>query len=209
MQEPRAAHEGSVDIPLPTWENKFTVRSRIPGRRASIVVSLFGDCRVGLQKCKECQSQVSSKAKTCPHCGAPVKTETNPAVAAIAGIIVLGLFIFFCSGLYDLGSSDSSSSRPKTTSRSTQSKWYVGGTLHRATMREWYGATYKNRLATCGDLVASVMKIEGKTVSSMDGLKKEAVNLEVCISEAGADRIADRMDLSAIAAACWLLMKGE
>ena len=76
-------------------------------------------------------------------------------------------------------------------------------------MREWYGATYKNRLATCGDLVASMMKIEGKTVSSMDGLKKEAVNLEVCISEAGADRIADHMDLSAIAAACWLLMKGE
>ena len=33
-------------------------------------------------------------------------------------------------------------------------EWYQGGTLHGATVREWKKATYQNKLATCGDMVA-------------------------------------------------------
>lgn len=35
-------------------------------------------------------------------------------------------------------------------------EWYQGGTLHGATVREWKNATYQNKLATCGDMVANL-----------------------------------------------------
>ena len=33
--------------------------------------------------------------------------------------------------------------------------WYEGGTLHSVTVGEWKKATYQNKLATCGDMVAN------------------------------------------------------
>ena len=41
------------------------------------------------------------------------------------------------------------------TSPAMAAKWYEGGTLHEATRTQWAKATYENRLATCGEYVAS------------------------------------------------------
>ena len=50
---------------------------------------------MGLIKCKECGGEVSAKAASCPHCGAPVKVEKKNAGcgAALVGFFVLAVFI--------------------------------------------------------------------------------------------------------------------
>lgn len=69
--------------------------------------------------------------------------------------------------------------------------WYVGGTLHDKTIREWREATYANRLATSADFVA---KIRG-TVS-----RSEARRMELAISTAVRDGNVDYKSVSEIAA---------
>lgn len=41
---------------------------------------------MALRACKECGGQVSSKAKTCPHCGAPVSQETGFGCLLLLGM---------------------------------------------------------------------------------------------------------------------------
>lgn len=48
---------------------------------------------MGLQKCHECKKDVSSEAKLCPSCGAPVKKLHVPITATNIKIII-GFFIF-------------------------------------------------------------------------------------------------------------------
>lgn len=45
-------------------------------------------------------------------------------------------------------------------------EWYEGGTLHQAGALEWQQATYANKLATAGDLIATVYK-SGKLVPAL------------------------------------------
>jgi hypothetical protein len=45
---------------------------------------------MGLQQCHECKKDVSSEAKLCPNCGAPVKKPTS-----ITTKIGVGLLLFF------------------------------------------------------------------------------------------------------------------
>lgn len=47
---------------------------------------------MALKECKECKQNVSSKAKKCPHCGAPIKARTSPL--AWFFLIVLLVMIF-------------------------------------------------------------------------------------------------------------------
>ena len=49
---------------------------------------------MALKKCKECKKQVSTKAKICPNCGAPIRKSglTKPAGCFI--IIILIIIIF-------------------------------------------------------------------------------------------------------------------
>lgn len=64
-------------------------------------------------------------------------------------------------------------------------KWYVGGTLHDATALEWQDATFENKLATCGDIIA-VFRRDKKfkpdiqaEVESLDGVKALSEELVV------------------------------
>ena len=190
---------------------------------------------MALQKCDECGNKVSSKAKACPQCGAPIKQEGS----AGAGCLSLFIIILFVVGLAWIvpkidsdrsgGSFNSPSSlsshsvEPRTggraasdiqhsplsssSSASSRDKWYVGGTLHKATMAEWNRASYRDRLATCGDFIAAIMNKDGKKMSSMDQLLSEAVALESCITEAGRGGHADTQPVATISAACHILME--
>lgn len=79
--------------------------------------------------------------------------------------------------------------------------WYSGGTLHGASGKEWKVAPAQNRLATAADFVAKVVK-----PTSMDDLREKSEELQICISEAVADPSGDGQEVSAIAAACVILM---
>lgn len=59
---------------------------------------------MALRKCKECGHQVSTKAKNCTNCGAPVKTQISTGI----GCLIIILFLIAISGLFssiDRGSS--------------------------------------------------------------------------------------------------------
>ena len=58
---------------------------------------------MALRKCKECGSQVSSRAATCPHCGAPTKRKTNPLVGLLAFVIIIAVCAGICTGVFNLG----------------------------------------------------------------------------------------------------------
>ena len=58
----------------------------------------------------------------------------------------------------------------------TIDKWYEGGSLHKAKISDWKIATEKNKLATCGDFMATT----DNTVS-MEVLKVRAEQLKKCI----------------------------
>lgn len=68
-------------------------------------------------KCKECGNKISSKAKTCPQCGSPVKKKTN--ILSLLLIIII-LFVCFQASLQE--DSDSTDSKPSTDNNSTKPK---------------------------------------------------------------------------------------
>jgi hypothetical protein len=80
--------------------------------------------------------------------------------------------------------------------------WYVGGTLHKATILQWKNATEHDKLATCGDFIAKTNK-----TSSLSLIKLKATDLRICINEAikGHDT-ADTYAVSDVASLCLLLL---
>lgn len=57
---------------------------------------------MALRKCRECGSQVSSRAATCPQCGAPTKRKTNPLVGLLAFVIIIAVCAGVCTGVFNL-----------------------------------------------------------------------------------------------------------
>lgn len=66
---------------------------------------------MALTNCKECGKEVSKKAETCPHCGAPLKKQ--PTQYGCGTLIILGIVVFILIGVFS--SNDTSTpSAPKT-----------------------------------------------------------------------------------------------
>jgi hypothetical protein len=53
---------------------------------------------MALITCRECKGQVSSTAKTCPHCGAKVKKPHSVAAGILGGVILVGAAIALSGG---------------------------------------------------------------------------------------------------------------
>lgn len=101
-------------------------------------------------------------------------------------------------------SGPSSQERPQWTYKG--SEWYRGGTLHRATVKEWREADYTNRLATAADWALTMLEKSGNKPADTDALKPFAVDLEACVSTTAASGYADGQSVSELAAACWILL---
>ena len=56
---------------------------------------------MALQKCHECRKRVSTEAKSCPSCGAPVKkrAQNNSAAVGCATIIIIIVFVVIITGM--------------------------------------------------------------------------------------------------------------
>lgn len=54
---------------------------------------------MSLIKCKECSKEISSKAKTCPQCGATSKKKSNGCLLLIILLIVIAIVYLFNGGL--------------------------------------------------------------------------------------------------------------
>jgi len=122
---------------------------------------------MALTNCPECKNEVSSIAEACPKCGYPLKKErekeeekkkTNLGCGTGCLMVILIVVIgFIFVSILDTDSGSSSSSRRRT-STSPAPKWYEGGSLHNASMREWSQADYRNKLATAADFVMVLFK---------------------------------------------------
>jgi hypothetical protein len=66
---------------------------------------------LALRKCKDCGNDVSTKAKSCPRCGAPIKQETSAATGCLS-LIIIGVVIAACAGVFNDKKSPSSNSSP-------------------------------------------------------------------------------------------------
>ena len=78
---------------------------------------------MALAKCKECGSEVSTKAKTCPQCGAPIKKGTSAAgclfviiICVLAGVIVASV---------NSGGTKTRINRPKPPSQKQQQPLFI------------------------------------------------------------------------------------
>jgi len=83
------------------------------------------------------------------------------------------------------------------------SKWYNGGTLHKANLASWSNSTNKTRLATSADFAAKLW--EGR-FSSMDELKAHARDLKICIDEVAVGPQLGSLRVTEIAASCAVLL---
>lgn len=115
-------------------------------------------------------------------------------IAAVVVLVVLVNMIFS-------GSDDEPSA-------STGDKWYVGGTLHEASVRRWNAATYRNQLATAGDWTTGVLGASEVRKMGISALKVKAAQLVTCInaSTRDLDEIGG-MSAMEIGAACIVLLK--
>lgn len=52
---------------------------------------------MALRACRECGSQISTRAASCPHCGAPVKKQSSSAALGCLAVIV----VLVCAGLFN------------------------------------------------------------------------------------------------------------
>ncbi len=94
----------------------------------------------------------------------------------------------------------------------SDSKWYQGGTLHNATMKEWRAATTANKLATAADLMLTAFKGEGGDPAAIDfegALRPAALGLVKSLDAANKDGVIDNQSVSEAAAVIQALFKAE
>jgi hypothetical protein len=97
---------------------------------------------MALKKCKECGNQVSTKAGSCPNCGAVLKAKTSGWDGCLAllvvGFIVLGVIEYVTdSGSFSRssGSSTKTEAKPKTPEEQRKERIEKG-------FRAWDGSHY-------------------------------------------------------------------
>lgn len=73
---------------------------------------------MSIVECKECGNQVSSKAKSCPNCGAPLKWKTSTFTWLV---LFLFIVIIFAKSLEDT-KNNQKSTIPDTTPKTTKKK---------------------------------------------------------------------------------------
>lgn len=84
-------------------------------------------------------------------------------------ISLLGLLLFL---ILAVGSVDDSGSDSDSYKRTPANRhWYEGGTLHKARIRDWMRADYRNKLATCADFVAAQWQSENLKPSLQANIK--------------------------------------
>ena len=167
---------------------------------------------MALIRCSECKARISSKATSCPKCGAPVDAakadkRKHSGCGCLLALLIAGGAIALGIAIKDMPSSPSSSQPSAQSPKPNKAKaWYSGGTLHSAKMSEWSRAPYENRLATSADFVTKLLQTDGKTIPPVDELKPLARELETAISTANKDGLANNQDVATVAATCWVLM---
>ena len=173
---------------------------------------------MALITCPECKKKVSETVNSCPNCGYQFKAEETAEIKKkeqqqqkYLGIgCLFAIFILIIIWQVYFSSDNSKTPPSKTHQINSPIKWYEGGTLHKAKMREWSQASYKNKLATAADLVMGLLKIDGVVVMNIDierELKPKAIDFVKGLDAANEDGTADSLAVAEVAATIWVMMK--
>ncbi len=117
--------------------------------------------------------------------------------ALIAMGVMAMLLLVVCSG--------STGGRRRSRTPALSQSWYSGGTLHKATMREWSQASYKNKLATASDFVCKKVQIDGRTMPPVDSLRPAAEHLVRNLDAANAGGAANDQEVTTVVAMLWVM----
>jgi hypothetical protein len=148
---------------------------------------------MALKPCKECRKEVSSGAKTCPHCGVawPTGKPTSPAAIGCLAIIGLGALAAIFGGDSSGGGSALSGPPPKTAKDSVRDSlslsytWEKGGfesvLLARFTVDNRSNHAVKDLRIVCEHFAASGTNIDSnrETVYQTFPAKKKTRTGEV------------------------------
>ncbi len=100
-------------------------------------------------------------------------SKSRKQVAMIFVPATLLLFI----GLGVFGGPD----QAETAQTEQPAEWFVGGTLHKATVAEWLDAEDRNRLATAGDWSTAILGSSYVKAVGFDQLRVHARDMVVCV----------------------------
>lgn len=89
---------------------------------------------MALTQCRECNKDVSTKAKTCPHCGVTNPAPSTYAAQIIATVIVLGLLVFL--GIRCMRACDAFTEPSRTTNHTRVPEVDTGDEISAALMSE-------------------------------------------------------------------------
>lgn len=81
-------------------------------------------------------------------------------------------------------------------------KWYEGGTLHSATLKEWASATTQNKMATMADMV-----VAAKLAKRPMEVVEQSIRAASCIDEVAKEKAAAGQEVATVAAMC--MMSGK
>ena len=92
-------------------------------------------------------------------------------------------------------------------------KWYEGGTLRNATMKEWGQASYRNKLATVSDFATMFLIKKGVAVVTLDDIETKvkplAIDLVKGLDNANKDGIMDNQTVIEVTSAIFVMMERQ
>ena len=71
---------------------------------------IISSSKMALIKCKECKSEVSSKAETCPKCGVRVAAKPMGCGSKIVGILLMVVATYYVLDLFSSNTKNDNSS---------------------------------------------------------------------------------------------------
>ncbi len=133
------------------------------------------------------------------------KKQSNTSKFVFSGVSIILLVI--ASLFYSPEKLSTGKDSSKLESTRTERLWYAGGTLHSSTTVDWRLATYENKLATCADWAATIIKSKGLSYNDdLAAMKRDATEILACIDEVAKESTLN-LKLTEVVSSCAILMK--
>ncbi|CAI1018028.1 DUF2511 domain-containing protein [Serratia quinivorans] len=117
---------------------------------------------MSLKNCKECKKEVSTTAKTCPHCGAknPGQGKVAETILGLFGFAIIGIVLYFI-----FGSGDSTSDK----NEATHGKDHTDVVYQKDFGDEW-AFTFDRGVLICDRLATYIENPKTNTLYPLNGI---------------------------------------